>query len=465
MISAKTATANLRRLIWASAALLVTAIGGDLAADDAASPRSTVLDRLWIWTHPVGAHDGIDLGGGRKGKSRMKPVEGADYLGVPNLYFIHFPNSPPISQFRQYAMDFRPMKRVVWSLTGAGGDTSQEGREAVLKLAKEFPNISEFVLDDFLHWSAESPLDPWLAANGAQFPVSLVLTPPAPVAVDRITLVQTNWQSGDYRSKEFAIELPENGREWKEVHRGSLPNTAASRVEVTLPSSKVAALRIRILSTHDAQAARSCGLGSVHFWEGARPIPLDHWKASASSIYSERFGADNVLSAGRPKSDQAVNAPNQPVPASMTPEQLKALREQIAASGRKSPITCVIYTHQISPRILPHVNQVDKVAMWTWRSDDLVNLEANFETLRRIVASKPILLGCYLFDYGDNKQMTVDRMKGQCELGLRWLHEGKIEGMIFLASNVCDMDLPAVEWTRKWTTLVGKQKIRHLLEK
>jgi hypothetical protein len=36
------------------------------------------------------------------------------YLGVPNLYFVHFPNNPPASQFRQYAIDFRPMQRVVW---------------------------------------------------------------------------------------------------------------------------------------------------------------------------------------------------------------------------------------------------------------------------------------------------------------------------------------------------------------
>jgi hypothetical protein len=149
----------------------------------------------------------------------------------------------------------------------------------------------------------------------------------------------------------------------------------------------------------------------------------------------------------------------------MTPGQLKALREQIAAGGRELPITCVVYTHQVSARILPHVSQVDKVAMWTWRSEDLENLEANLEMLRCVVHPKPILLGCYLFDYGDNKQMTVDRMKRQCELGLEWLHEGKIEGMIFLASNVCDMGLPAVEWTRKWITSVGRQEIQHLVEK
>jgi hypothetical protein len=74
------------------------------------------------------------------------------------------------------------------------------------------------------------------------------------------------------------------------------------------------------------------------------------------------------------------------------------------------------------------------------------------------VGRKPILWGCYLFDYGNNRPMPVERMKLQCELGLKWLREGKIEGMIFLASNVCDMKLPAVEWTREWIRNVGREK-------
>jgi hypothetical protein len=28
--------------------------------------------------------------------------------------------------------------------------------------------------------------------------------------------------------------------------------------------------------------------------------------------------------------------------------------------------------------------------------------------------------------------------------------------MIFLASNVCDMGLPAVEWTRNWIKSIGR---------
>jgi hypothetical protein len=417
--------------------------------DTSAALPSTVLDRLWIWTHPVGAHDGIDLGDGRKGKSQMTPVRGAAFLGVPNLYFIHYPNNPSPSEFPAYTESFRPMKRVVLSLTGAGGDTSPERRETVLKLAQERPNIMGFVLDDFLHWSADSPSDPWLASNNVRFPVTVVLTPPSPVLCSKVGLVQTSWLTGDYRTKDFAIDLSENSDQWREVHRGFLQNVAGVREEVRLPATRIAALRIRILSTHDTKAAKSCGLGMIQLWEGDQPLALEKWKAWASSTYSQRFSAENLL----------TPAPGVPLPASLSPTQLKEIRERLSASGRKLPMTCVVYTHQISPRILPHVNEVDKVAMWTWRSDDLKDLEAKFEKLERIIRPTPILLGCYLYDYGGNKQMSVDRMKHQCELGLKWLHEGRIEGMIFLASNVCDMGLPAVEWTRGWINSVKDQEV------
>ena len=46
----------------------------------------------------------------------------------------------------------------------------------------------------------------------------------------------------------------------------------------------------------------------------------------------------------------------------------------------------------------------------------------------------------------------------QCELGLEWLKQGRIDGMIFLASCICDLDLETVEWTRKWIQKVGDQE-------
>jgi hypothetical protein len=49
----------------------------------------------------------------------------------------------------------------------------------------------------------------------------------------------------------------------------------------------------------------------------------------------------------------------------------------------------------------------------------------------------------------------VELMKMQAELGLKWLKAGRIEGIIFLGTPVCDLGLDAVEWTRRWLASVG----------
>ena len=64
-----------------------------------------------------------------------------------------------------------------------------------------------------------------------------------------------------------------------------------------------------------------------------------------------------------------------------------------------------------------------------------------------------------MYNYGEKKPMEVAQMEHQCALGLRWLKEGKIEGIIFLASCICDLKLPAVEWTRDWIARVGTEQV------
>ena len=69
------------------------------------------------------------------------------------------------------------------------------------------------------------------------------------------------------------------------------------------------------------------------------------------------------------------------------------------------------------------------------------------------------ILGCYMWDYGRKQPMPLERMQYQCETGLRWLQEGRIEGMIFLASCICDLELETVEWTRRWIAAVGDEPV------
>ena len=64
-----------------------------------------------------------------------------------------------------------------------------------------------------------------------------------------------------------------------------------------------------------------------------------------------------------------------------------------------------------------------------------------------------------MWDYGPKKSMSVEHMAHQCDLALKWLKEGRIEGVVFLASCICDLDLDAVEWTREWIQSVKDQAL------
>jgi hypothetical protein len=39
------------------------------------------------------------------------------------------------------------------------------------------------------------------------------------------------------------------------------------------------------------------------------------------------------------------------------------------------------------------------------------------------------------------------------------VREKRIVGMRFIANTVCDLDLPGVEWTRKWIAEVGDEPL------
>jgi hypothetical protein len=264
--------------------------------------QPTVRDRLWLWGHDAGAHND---GWGLPQASRITPAEAAFYLGIPNLIMVRYLGRPPLP-FDQYALPFRALKRVVWSVVGAGGKTDERERAHVLDLAARHPNITGLMLDDF-------------------------------------------------------------------------------------------------------------------------------------------FG-----------SEQAAQGDD---PAALPPEKLRELCTQLTVSGRRLRLWAVLYKHQLDRPLAPYLELLDVVSLWTWDSERLAGLKGNLERLEKAAPRCGKVLGCYLWDYGTKRPMPLDLMRHQCEVGLRWLRQGRIEGMIFLASCLCDLELEAVEWTRNWIAQVGHEQL------
>ena len=400
-----------------------------------------IRDRLWIWGHPAGVYNESYLAPLGK-KSTIEPVAAADMMGIRNMIFVRYQDEPR-PPFEKYYEPFKKLDRVYWSLVGAGGATSEDERRHVIRLAERNENIAGFILDDFFHARPRI----WLAANQPRFPVTLTVKAPAATSCEQLELVQTDWPTGDYRGKDVAVEVSADGRQFTLVQETELPNEPGKSLRIALPGGPFRVFRIQFRSTHDTKGAMSCGLKTIRFYRDGQSVDLQDWEADASSTYPG-MSAAAVLENGEHYS------------ASLSPEQLRLLGQR-RYRGKKLPITAVVYVRQISPRLKPYLDEVDQVSLWTWRPADLDHLEQNLTTLERLIPGKSVLLGCYMYDFDQPKPLPVERMRKQVDLGCRWLREGRIAGMIFLATPNVDVGLEAVEWTRKWIAQVGDQPLEN----
>jgi len=135
-------------------------------------------------------------------------------------------------------------------------------------------------------------------------------------------------------------------------------------------------------------------------------------------------------------------------------QQLKEIRRGLRSGPRPLDLWVVVYDHQFDCVPQDHLDLCDVINFWTWSPAHLADLEANLTALQARVPDKRIVLGCYMWDYRDysdkGQPIPLDLMEKQCTLGLKWLKTGRIEGIVFLASCICDLDIEAVEWTRRW---------------
>jgi len=142
-----------------------------------------------------------------------------------------------------------------------------------------------------------------------------------------------------------------------------------------------------------------------------------------------------------------------------SPRQLAQFHKRLRSAARPLDLWVVHYQSNIGFPVGEHLAQCDVVSLWAWdpleirrREEDLARLEALAPHARKV-------LGCYLWDYGTGRPMPPEVTEHQCRQGLSLLKKGRIHGMIFCASCICDLNLEAVEWTRRWIGEVGSELI------
>ena len=149
--------------------------------------------------------------------------------------------------------------------------------------------------------------------------------------------------------------------------------------------------------------------------------------------------------------------------ASLTLNQVRDVQQQLKTSSKKLDLYVTLYTRQLDPAIRDYLNSIDVITLWTWETAELANLEANLAKLEQLAPKSRKLLGCYTADYDPKRTpwwtpLPVPIMQRQCETGLKWLREGRIDGIIIYGTAM-DLNWDSVEWAREWIQKVGETKL------
>jgi hypothetical protein len=146
-------------------------------------------------------------------------------------------------------------------------------------------------------------------------------------------------------------------------------------------------------------------------------------------------------------------------PAILTLDELRDLRSRLKAGPKPLDLYITLYTAHLDFPLGDYLDLVDVVTLWTWKPADLVHLEENLAKAEALAPGVRKMLGCYWVDYTTKAGVPVASMELQCETGLRWLREGRIEGMVFLGNTAQDLGFETVEWTYEWIRRAGGERL------
>ena len=144
-----------------------------------------------------------------------------------------------------------------------------------------------------------------------------------------------------------------------------------------------------------------------------------------------------------------------------TSEISKGARPEVLARMRQAmpdslQLWLVIYSMSLDiPNLSEYLQYADGISFWVWAADELPLVPESMVRCRELSGNKPMILGLYFYDFGNQRPMTLRQMELQMETGVRLLKVGACEGLCFLSSSIMDVGLDTVEWTREWIARRG----------
>ncbi len=142
-----------------------------------------------------------------------------------------------------------------------------------------------------------------------------------------------------------------------------------------------------------------------------------------------------------------------------TIEHLRATKRRMEEKKLKLGVVLYSDSNGVKAAYREVLDLCDEVTFWFWHGKNTGGIEGQVAKLRGLVGpEKPVLLGQYMWDFGAGAPMSAQNMERQLAAASRLLAAKQIHGVIFHCTPLVDMNLDAVEVSRKWIRENGNKK-------
>ncbi len=149
-----------------------------------------------------------------------------------------------------------------------------------------------------------------------------------------------------------------------------------------------------------------------------------------------------------------------------TPDNLWKAKDMLKNDGvRPLDMWMVLYTHEFGiteeadEQFQPFIDPFDGVIMWTWCEKDIADFEKKYARFKEMTQNNRRMIGCYLYNFGENKQATAKSVKWQLDRYREALLKGEIEGIVLHTNTMADLDYEAYDAALAWMEEHGDEVV------
>ena len=147
-----------------------------------------------------------------------------------------------------------------------------------------------------------------------------------------------------------------------------------------------------------------------------------------------------------------------------TPEMMAQIREELHAVGLEMWV--VLYTEnlrQVDMGIIrDFLKEFDGISLWFWKEEEILNdFHKHIADFFALSEGKKRLIGCYVWDFGAEKEATAKAVLTQLNNESKLIKDGLIDGVIIHTNSVFGTNPPleAVDACQDWMREHGDEPV------